>query len=541
MNKYVSALFVAGCMAVSLLGGCGQHVVKDPESVSVQKSQGGNPIVGCDFEGTVIDGASDLTKNGSDAFTYGGDPSVLLDGDTVYLYTGHDESTDAQVQGAIYNIPEYLCYSTKDLKSFKYEGVVMDMKSVKWANDDTSAWASQVMKHHDPALDKDMYYLYFCSWDRTAGGKQSIGVAVSESPTGPFIPEDKPVVSGLTTAPETSSFNDIDPTAWITTDERGNEHRYLAWGNGLFYICELNEDMISVKDRNGDGRITSGTESTSDIINAQKGLQQYTEAPWLYRRKDKDGNEYGDYYLFFAYGWRESMSYATSSNPLGGVWDQGDVIMPPTATSNTNHMAVFDFNGQTYFIYHNGSLPGGSGFRRSACITKLEFDDDGKVLPMYETASGLDGTVSTISVCGGKKISHTGYTNSTSDIVYPYNKVKVGEGVSLLEGDDLWVIGAGKADPSREDYVSIQSENKPGLFITVKDNGSVALAQNSTAVKASYERQTFRTTEPVISGVEGISLESVSKPGFYLTSTEEGLTTTEGGSGKASVFLIHDK
>ena len=57
-----------------------------------------------------------------------------MDGDTVYAYTGHDISTNAEVDKANYNIPEYLCYSTKDLVNRKYEGVVMNMKDVSWGD-----------------------------------------------------------------------------------------------------------------------------------------------------------------------------------------------------------------------------------------------------------------------------------------------------------------------------------------------------------------------------------------------------------------------
>ena len=72
----------------------------DPQDVELAKSQNGNPLVGNSSDGTYI---------------YGGDPSVLVDGDTVYLYTGHDVSTDDQVNSAEYNIPEYLCYSSTDI------------------------------------------------------------------------------------------------------------------------------------------------------------------------------------------------------------------------------------------------------------------------------------------------------------------------------------------------------------------------------------------------------------------------------------------
>lgn len=78
---------------------------------------------------------------------------------------------------------------------------------------------------------------------------------------------------------------------------RAEEHRYLAWGNGNYYICELNDDMISVKDQNGDGKITGGTSTkTADVIQ-KTSVTSYTEAPWLYRRQDANGNYYGKYYL----------------------------------------------------------------------------------------------------------------------------------------------------------------------------------------------------------------------------------------------------
>jgi len=64
--------------------------------------------------------------------------------------------------------------------------------------------------------------------------------------------------------------------------------------NGMFFMCELNEDMISVKDMNGDGEITSGTSfDDADIMYQKGGIENYTEAPWLYRRSDEQGSYYG--------------------------------------------------------------------------------------------------------------------------------------------------------------------------------------------------------------------------------------------------------
>ena len=489
------------------------------DTINLEKSLYGNPI-----------------SRYNDELIYGGDPNVLVDGDTVYLYTGHDASSDDEVKKAIYNIPEYLCYSSKDMSEWKYEGVVMTMDTVGWASNDTSAWAAQVTKHFDPNKNKNMYYLYYCTWEKT--GKQGIGVAVSESPTGPFEDIGAPLVKSTLTKPATSSFNDIDPTVWIDTDEEGNEHRYLAWGNGIFYICELNEDMISVADINGDGEITCGhSVDEGDIVQRTKGLDKYTEAPWIYRRSDENGNYYGDYYLFFANNWRECMAYATTDDLMSGEWSETKIIMLPTTTSNTNHMAVCDFNGKTFFIYHNGSLPKGNGYRRSACVRSLEFNEDGSINMMEETSSGLSARTNIIKLGNNELIGHEQFNNSNSDSEYPYSEIKIGASISDAELDNKWVIRPGKADVNNNEFVSIESENKSGLYITARKDGSVSLTPDTVGDDSMAKKQTFKTAVG-LSDSKGISFESVFYEGEYLTVVDGILTRTDGADKENSTFYI---
>lgn len=508
-KKYLTVLLML-TVALALMA-CG---TSEPQEIALKKTPGANPLVGDSETGDYI---------------YGGDPSVLVDGDTVYLYTGHDASTDEQVENAIYVIPEYLCYSSTDLVNWKPEGTVMTMDTVEWAKDDTAAWASQVAKY------KDHYYLYYCSWDKT--GKQSIGVAVSDSPTGTFTDIGEPLVRGSVTKPQLSTFNDIDPTVWVETDESGEEHRYLAWGNGMFFVCELNEDMISVKDMNGDGKITSGTSfEDADIMYQQKGLENYTEAPWLYRRSDENGDHYGDYYLFYAHGWRESMAYARTDDLADGAWRFGNVIMYPTSTSNTNHMAVFDFKGKTYFVYHNGSLPGGNGYRRSACITELHFNEDGSIDYFEETTAGLSGTVTELALADGTRIEHEGFVNSPADADYPMRKVALGSGIGDLPTDGQWVLMKGKADPENEAYVSIQSENKSGLYVTAKKDGSVVLSQDIDGSESFATAQTFRSMTG-LGDKDGVSFESVKFSGQYLTLKDGVLSLSDGSDVDSCTFF----
>lgn len=504
--KRILAMLVWMAMVLTMFA-----CVAAAEAVEIPKSRGGNPVAGFDETGTL---------------TYGGDPSVLVVGDTLYLYTGHDTARNES-----YVIPEYLCYSTKDMETWNYEGVVLSMADVAWA-DRNSAWAGQVARHFDAEAGRDRYYFYFCSWDSTDGGKQSIGVAVSDSPVGPFVDLGEPIVQGSVTTDETSAWNDIDPTVWIETGEDGEEHRYLAWGNSKLYICELNEDMVSVKDYDGDGQVTFGSDIRSKIV-----PDSFTEAPWIYRRQDESGNYYGEYYLFYAYGWREQMAYATTDNLMEGRLYFGDTIMAASATSNTNHPAVVDFLGKTWFFYHNGSLPGGSGFRRVACVEELEFYDDGMVAALEETATGAGGTASVLTAENGEVLAHARFTNALADGVYPYQDIALGSGLAKTQtGDTLWEIVPGKADPQDDTLVSLESWNKAGLYVTASDSG-VTLGQDADGKMA--QAQTFRTVTG-LSGT-GVSFESVLLPGMYLTLSGGEASLTDGVDAAAASFQITTK
>lgn len=59
---------------------------------------------------------------------YAGDPAAIVVDDTVYLFCGHDTSTTNY-----YYMPEWLCYSSKDLVNWTYEGVPMKASDFSWA------------------------------------------------------------------------------------------------------------------------------------------------------------------------------------------------------------------------------------------------------------------------------------------------------------------------------------------------------------------------------------------------------------------------
>ena len=443
----------------------------------------------------------------------------------------------------------------------------------------------------------------------------------------------------------------------METDENGVEHRYIAWGNTFCFIAELNEDMISIKDKDNNGLITmkttrslltrNGSVSTSytrgtsttqlvdvpygypetvtyndlsgthtidkgaefpngDIIcskfrtfnthnyegdtpyteygvandndgGSMQGLLKYdedymlnglytwmekdgamvpnyhffTEAPFLYRRQDENGKPYGKYYLFFAVDWREQLAYATCDDLNEADWEFQDVLLDWNPTGDTRHPSVFDFKGKTYLIDHNGSLPWGFGKRRVAYIEEINFDENGLVKPVQDTATGLTGTTSWISDSAGNNITHEDFLTPRGDGGYPFTPGKktdklVGMTATSNEGDSKWEIVAGKADPAAASYVSIESWNRPGLYLQVTGT-DVVLAQHATdsnslstdnSVAASM---TFKTVAG-LNGKEGtVSFESVSSPGMYLTSANSDLSLTDGADKEGCSFTVKNR
>lgn len=412
---------------------------------------------------------------------YGGDPAILADGDTVYLYIGEDIG-----DGGYYNMPNYLCYSSDNLTDWKYEGIPLRAADFSWGSPN-DAWASQVIKHDGK------YYLY------NSKNATGISVASSDSPTGPFTDARhgaKLIEPGWTKG--NVSWDDIDPTVWVETDGDGTEHRYLCWGNGNVYMAELEPDMINLTDRSGDGRIDGDDINEVFIENMPTG---YTEAPWLYKRG-------GKYYLFFAGNWREDLSYAVSDS-IWGPYEYAGLVMDVGASSNTNHPAVFDFKGETYIVYHTGAQENGGGYLRSVCIDRLVFDTEGGVAQLEESSVGLDGTAVKL-YAGGRQVFHNHFDNSHADADYPMGGYLSLNGDPIYDTDGQWEIVPGRI--AGENHVSIQSVNKMGYYVT-NQGGFVKLLHDGDATEASRGERTFIR----VGADNGCTFESLSEPGKYLS------------------------
>ena len=283
-----------------------------------------------------------------DKFT--ADPAPMVHNGRLYLYVGHDEyyeGQDGASGGREFNITEWLCYSTKDMKKWVDHGSVLKPTDFKWAVGE--AWASQVVEKNGK-----FYYFTTVQAGEPYTGK-AVGVAVSDSPTGPFVDAiGKPLVHDkMTDNGARGWWNDIDPTVLIEGDEA-----WLCWGNGTCFMAKLKPSLTEL-----DGEIK--------VIN----LPRFVEGPWLHKKDDL-------YYLTYASmgRGRETIAYATSKS-MEGPWEYRGVLTGEAENSFTIHPGIIEYKDKWYLFYHNAVLTidgiKGAIGRRSVCVEELHYNEDG--------------------------------------------------------------------------------------------------------------------------------------------------------------------
>ncbi|MBQ8737646.1 MAG: family 43 glycosylhydrolase [Bacteroidaceae bacterium] len=290
------------------------------------------------------------------------DPAPLVVGDRLYVYTGHDEN------GAdFFWMNEWRIYSTTDMANWTDHGTPLSLASFSWADD--RAWAAQCIERNGK------YYWYVCAHSKISGG-MAIGVAVGNSPTGPFRDAiGKPLF-------ENGSWDHIDPTVLIDDDGQA----WLYWGNPHIYYLKLNEDMISYSGELGMIDLTEegfGAPAPKHRKKDVKYKDSYTEGPWIEKRN-------GKYYLLYAAGGvPEHIAYSMSDTPTGPWKYMGEIMPLQNTGSFTNHCGVTEYKGHNYFFYHTGKLPGGGGFGRSSAVEEFRYNADGTYPVINATADGV--------------------------------------------------------------------------------------------------------------------------------------------------------
>ena len=271
------------------------------------------------------------------------DPSVMVEGDTLWLFAGHDAAGNQ----TNYVMRDWLLYSTTDMKHWTEYPSPLNISEFKWAK------SKQAYAGH-PAKRNGKYFFYVSTnWC-------GIGVAVADKITGPYKDAlGKPLLTNNDCFDSKHSWACIDPAIFIDDDNTP----YIVWGNRECYYAKLKDSMTEI-----DGPVHR--------IN----VPNFTEAAWMHKYN-------GKYYLTYASEWPEKIAYAVADQ-IGGPYTYMGIISEIAGNSNTTHPAIVQFNNQWLFFSHNGGLPDGTSYSRSIIAEPMSYDSEGRINPIPATAKG---------------------------------------------------------------------------------------------------------------------------------------------------------
>ena len=311
------------------------------------------------------------------------DPEVLYSNKTkkYYIYSTTDGTPG-------WGGHDFSVFSSVNLIDWTDEGKMLDVKGdqVKWANGNAWAPAIEEVKQKDGTY---KYYFYF-SANNPVSKRKEIGVAVSDSPTGPFVDSGAPIITDADRPAEARGGQAIDVD--VFRDPKSGKY-YLYWGNGFMAGAELNADMLSVK------------KETVRLLTPKGGSLRtwaYREGGYVFYRKDT-------YYFMWSVDDTGSpnyhVCYGTSKSPLGpiNIDEQSYMVIsqkPEDKIYGTAHNSVLQLPGKDvwYIVYHRINKnfvdkklgKGVPGTHREVCIDRLTFDKQGRILPVTPTLNGPD-------------------------------------------------------------------------------------------------------------------------------------------------------
>ena len=304
------------------------------------------------------------------------DPSAHVFDGKIYIYPSHDIEYDVpdDDDGEQYMMEDYHVLSMDNLDSECVDnGVALSYKDVPWV--DKQMWAP------DAVCVNGKYYLVFPAKDKE--GKFRIGVAESDSPVGPFKPQENFIEGSYS----------IDPAVLLDDDGRIYCYNGGLWGGQLEMwitgkfdpdtprpegnvpslgpiFAEFSQDMthfitepkmISILDENG------------EPIKASDEERRYFEGPWVHKFN-------GKYVLSYSTGTTHYICYAEGDSPDGPFTYKGRIMEPVKGW--TTHHSILQIDGEWYIFYHDIEL---SGVTHERCVkyTKLNISEDGTIEKIY--------------------------------------------------------------------------------------------------------------------------------------------------------------
>jgi len=279
------------------------------------------------------------------------DPDGLKFGDTYWVYATISIAFDEQTYFDAFSSPDLATWT-------KHERVFSAANGSSWAHD--WLWAPCTVERGG------RYYFYYTANNPIANEETAgIGVAVADSPAGPFVDLiDRPLVDR-----HYHGANAMDQQVFFDDDEK----TYLIWGGSFANIVPLGDDMASF------GTWPDGSSDPVDITPDQG----YGEGPFMLKRAGTyyfmwSENGYGDPDYQVAYAMSESITGPFER--IGLVLSQDGVV-----ADGPGHHSVFRDGEDYYIAYHRRIIGDDVADHRVLAVDRFYFNEDGTIRPVVMT------------------------------------------------------------------------------------------------------------------------------------------------------------
>ncbi len=328
-----------------------------------------DPIENIDFE--------DLNKRAIShplvSHIYTADPSAHVFNGKIYIYPSHDIEAGIPFNdnGDHFGMEDYHVISMDTIDSPAIDnGVALHVKDVLWA--ERQMWAP------DAAHKDGKYYLFFPA--KKPDGIFQIGVAVSDLPTGPFIPEPNAIKASYS----------IDPA--VFEDEDGSYYMYFGgiWGGQLQkyrknkydaanelpkanepallpIVAKMTDDLLEFAEEPKEVKIL---DENGKLLLEGDNERRFFEASWLHKYN-------GKYYFSYSTGDTHFICYAVGDDPYGPFTYTGRILNPVVGW--TSHHSICEVSGKWYLFYHDSSLSKGITHLRSVKVAEISYKPDGTI------------------------------------------------------------------------------------------------------------------------------------------------------------------
>lgn len=305
---------------------------------------------------------------------YMADPSVHVFNGRLYIYPSHDRESGIPENdnGDHFDMNDYHVLSTDDVMNGEVtdHGVALRVADIPWAG--RQLWDCDV------AYKDGKYYLYFPLKDRNDIFR--MGVAISDKPEGPFIPQPDPIRGSYS----------IDMA--VFRDDDGSHYIYFGgiWGGQLQRYRDnkaIENPHLPADDepalpsrvvKLADNMLEFAEEPRPVLILGEDGKpltagdpHRFFEASWMHKYN-------GKYYLSYSTGDTHLLCYAVGDNPYGPFTYQGVILTPVIGW--TTHHSIAEYKGKWYLFHHDCVPSNGKTWLRSLKVVELEYDADGKII-----------------------------------------------------------------------------------------------------------------------------------------------------------------